>query len=98
MSLRSLGCGEVRPQHYGTVQTFAGWVHAVRSKGTMAFIVLRDRTGQVQFVVKKDANPALFDAMSAWPHESVASVKGLVQATEKAKAGFEVVPHEARLL
>ncbi|MEK6985168.1 MAG: aspartate--tRNA(Asn) ligase [Candidatus Thermoplasmatota archaeon] len=98
MSLRTLGCGEVKPVHYGTTQTFAGWVHAVRSKGTIAFLVLRDRTGQVQFVIKKEATPALFDQLTALSPESVVSVTGLVAATEKAKAGFEVVPTAAKTL
>jgi len=98
MSLRTLGCGQVKPQHYGTVQTFAGWVHTLRAKGNLAFLVLRDRTGTVQFVVKKESAPALFDTLTALPPESVVSITGLVQATEKAKAGFEVVPQGARVL
>src|ERR1051326_2648257 len=98
MSLRTLGCGQVRPEHYGSTQTFAGWVHTLRVKGTLGFLVLRDRTGTVQFVVKKDVAPALFDTLSTLTPESVVSITGLVQATEKAKAGFEVVPTAATVL
>lgn len=98
MTLRTLGCGEVTPAHYGTRQTFAGWVDTLRAKGTMAFLVLRDRTGRVQFVIKKDADEALFTMLGALTPESVVSIEGLVQATEKAKAGFEVVPASAKLL
>ncbi|MFO1535462.1 MAG: aspartate--tRNA(Asn) ligase [Thermoplasmatota archaeon] len=97
-ALRTLGCGQVTPAHFGTTQSFAGWVHAVRSKGTLAFLVLRDRTGQVQFVVKKEATPELFDTLVALTPESVVSITGLVQATPKAKAGFEVVPASAKVL
>lgn len=96
--LRSLGCGRVLPEHYGTEQRFAGWVHTVRAKGTIAFLVLRDRTGQVQFVAKKETDGALFEAISGLTHESVVSVKGKVQATQKAKAGFEVIPTELKVL
>ncbi len=98
MTLRTLGCGQVTPAHYGTSQTFAGWVHALRVKGSLAFLVLRDRTGQVQSVIKKDATPALFDQLAPLTPESVVSVTGLVQATEKAKAGFEVVPTAINVL
>lgn len=98
MTLRTLGCGQVTPAHYGTSQTFAGWVHALRVKGNLAFLVLRDRTGQVQSVIKKDATPALFDQLAPLTAESVVSVTGLVQATEKAKAGFEVVPTAINVL
>lgn len=98
MTLRTLGCGQVTPAHYGTSQTFSGWVHALRVKGNLAFLVLRDRTGQVQFVVKKDAAPALFDQLTPLSQESVVSITGNVMATEKAKAGFEVVPTAAKVL
>lgn len=98
MTLRTLGCGEVTPAHYGSTQTFAGWVDALRVKAALAFLVLRDRTGKVQFVVKKDATPALFDTLTALTHESVVSITGNVLATEKAKAGFEVVPTAANVL
>jgi nondiscriminating aspartyl-tRNA synthetase len=95
--LRSLGCGQVQPSHYGTRQTFAGWVHTVRAKGTMAFLVLRDRTGSVQFVLKRDDMEkaglgTLFQDLVGLAPESVVSLTGDVRATEKAKAGFEVVP------
>jgi len=103
MSLRTLGCGQVTPEHFGTTQTFAGWVQTVRAKGTMAFLVLRDRTGQVQFVCKKEEMTGkglapLFDLIVALTPESVVSLTGLVQKTEKAKAGFEVIPTGGQLL
>src|SRR5687767_3728029 len=98
MTLRTLGCGQVTTAHYGSSQTFAGWVHALRVKGNLAFLVLRDRTGQVQFVVKKDAAPALFDQITPLTSESVVSITGQVLATEKAKAGFEVVPTAVKVL
>jgi nondiscriminating aspartyl-tRNA synthetase len=97
MTLRTLGCGDVKPEHYGTTQTFAGWVHNVRAKGSLAFLVLRDRTGQVQFVFKREemqaaGKGALFDEMSTLTPESVVSLTGLVQKSDKARAGFEVIP------
>ncbi|MHB8634358.1 MAG: aspartate--tRNA(Asn) ligase [Thermoplasmatota archaeon] len=92
MALRTLGCGQVTPEHYGSEQSFAGWVHTVRVKGSIAFLVLRDRTGQVQFVCKEDGTPGVFQALSRLAPESVVALRGRVQATQKAKAGFEVVP------
>jgi nondiscriminating aspartyl-tRNA synthetase len=52
----------------------------------------------VQFVIKKDAQPALFDQLTVLTPESVVSIAGTIQATEKAKAGFEVIPTAARVL
>ena len=102
MSLRTLGCGEVTTEQYGTEQTFAGWVHSVRAKGNIAFLELRDRTGSVQFVLLKkqlaESAPELFDTLTKLTDESAVSITGLVKESEKAKAGFEVLPTAATVL
>lgn len=102
MSLRTLGCGEVTPEHYGTEQTFAGWVHSLRAKGNIAFLELRDRTGHVQFVLLKkqlaETAPELFEQLTKLTDESAVSITGLVKESEKAKAGFEVLPTAATVL
>lgn len=102
MSLRTLGCGQVKPEHFGTTQTFAGWVHNVRAKGNIAFVDLRDRTGHVQFVLLRktldEQNPGLFETLTSLSDESCVAITGLVQQSEKAKAGFEVLPSTARVV
>lgn len=102
MSLRTLGCGDVRPEHYGTEQTFAGWIHNVRAKGNIAFLDLRDSTGNVQFVLLKkmlaESAPELFATLTKLTPESVVSITGLVKESEKAQAGFEVLPSSAEVL
>jgi len=102
MALRTLGCGEVTSEHYGTEQTFAGWVHSVRAKGNIAFLELRDQTGHVQFVLLKkvlaEEAPELFDELTRLTPESVVSITGMVKESEKAKAGFEVLPKAAKVL
>ncbi|HET6399211.1 MAG TPA: aspartate--tRNA(Asn) ligase [Candidatus Thermoplasmatota archaeon] len=97
-ALRTLGCGQVQSEHFGTEQAFAGWVQTVRVKGDLAFLVLRDRTGQVQAVLKRQNDAALFDRLTRLNPESVVSLRGRVEATAKAKAGFEVVPISAEVL
>lgn len=102
MTLRTLGCGEVTPEHYGTEQTFAGWVHNLRAKGNIAFLDLRDRTGHVQFVLlrkrlEEDA-PGLFERLTSLSDESAVSITGMVKESDKAKAGFEVLPTHAVVL
>jgi len=102
MALRTLGCGEVRPEHYGKTETFAGWVHTVRVKGNIAFLVLRDRTGEVQSVLLRkrldEESPGLFEELTALTPESVVSITGLVHESDKAAAGFEVLPTAATVL
>lgn len=90
------------PEHYGTEQTFAGWIQSIRAKGNIAFIELRDNTGKVQFVLLKktlsESAPELFETLTKLTPESVVSITGLVKATEKAQAGFEVLPSAAEVL
>ncbi|MGB0652019.1 MAG: aspartate--tRNA(Asn) ligase [Thermoplasmatota archaeon] len=101
MTLRTLGCGEVQPEHYGTEQTFAGWVHTLRAKGNIAFLVLRDRTGTVQFVLLKkklaEDAPGLFEELTKLMPESAVSITGLVKESDKAASGFEVLPTGAKV-
>lgn len=102
MTLRILGCGQVTPDHYGTTQTFAGWVHTLRVKGNIAFLVLRDRTGTVQFVLLRkkldEEAPGLFEELAGLSDESAVSITGLVKESEKAAAGYEVLPTAATVL
>ncbi len=102
MSLRTLGCGQVTSEHYGTTQTFAGWVDSVRAKGNIAFLELRDRTGRVQFVLLKkklaEEAPGLFESLTKLTAESCVAITGEVKESDKAKAGFEVLPTRAEIL
>ncbi len=102
MSLRTLGCGQVTPEHYGTSQTFAGWVHSVRAKGNIAFLELRDGTGTVQFVLLKkvlaESAPELFETLTRLTPESCVAITGDVKESDKAKAGYEVLPTSADVL
>ncbi len=102
MSLRTLGCGQVNSDHYGTTQTFAGWVDSVRAKGNIAFLELRDRTGRVQFVLLKkklaEEAPGLFETLTKLTAESCVAITGEVKESDKAKAGFEVLPTSAEVL
>ncbi len=102
MTLRTLGCGDVLPEHYGTEQTFAGWVHTLRAKGNIAFLELRDQTGTVQFVLLKkmlaESAPGLFETLTDASAESAVSITGLVKESDKAKAGFEVLPTAGTIL
>jgi len=51
-SLRTMKCGEVRPQHVGQTINLCGWVAKRREHGDkLAFVDLRDHSGIVQCVI-----------------------------------------------
>jgi len=84
---------------HGTEVTLAGWVHELRNLGGIAFIFLRDRTGMVQLTaIKKMLGKPRFKDLTSITKESVLSVKGKVQKSDQAKAGFEVLVEDFVIL
>ena len=102
---KSIGCGELRPDHVGSEVTLAGWVHRRRDHGGLTFIDLRDRSGLVQVVfnpaVSEGAHAVGSDLRSEW----VVQVKGPVarrpEGTENPNVTtgeIEVIANEATVL
>ena len=69
--------------------TLAGWVSRTRDLKKIRFIVLRDRTGEIQVVVKPDT-PEMFNLSLG--REDVLSVTGKAVESDVAKAGVEFLP------
>ena len=67
----------------------SGWIHRVRELGGISFVLLRDRSGTVQLV---------YDGKVEYSLESVVTVRGTVQANEKAPGGYELQVAETELL
>ena len=72
---RTHTCGELRAHDDGKTVTIAGWVHAVRLHGSVAFLDVRDKTGITQAV----ASEAFGDQTKDLKRESVVKVTGLVK-------------------
>jgi nondiscriminating aspartyl-tRNA synthetase len=80
------------PAHAGERVTMAGWLHAKRELGAVAFVILRDRGGLAQVVVDP-SNPVLQGSV-----ETVLEVEGLVVASEQAPGGAELHEPSFRVL
>lgn len=71
----------------GAAATLSGWVHRRRVLASVTFVVLRDRSGLAQVVVK---DPAAIEAVQALPEETVVEVTGTVRANPAAPGGAEL--------
>ncbi len=76
------------PSAVGQTVTVAGWVHRRRRLAAVSFLVLRDRSGLAQVVVKAPETQAQLDGLG---EETVVQVTGTVAANPQAPGGAELV-------
>ena len=77
----------VRP---GSIVRLTGWVHRRRELSAVTFLILRDRTGLAQVVVKS--------GIAVPPEETTVEVIGTATANAQAPGGIEVTDPAIRLL
>jgi aspartyl-tRNA synthetase len=82
-------------EHFDEIITLAGWVSRTRELKTIRFIVLRDRTGEIQVVVRPESKD-IFELPLG--REDVVVVKGKVVKSEHAKAGVEFIPEDIAVI
>ncbi|MDD5253921.1 MAG: aspartate--tRNA(Asn) ligase [Candidatus Nanoarchaeia archaeon] len=74
----------------------AGWVEKVKLMGnSLAFITLRDRTGKIQLIAKKDFKN--FDLIKDLTNESVIIVNGDVQESKQKSGEPELIINELEI-
>jgi nondiscriminating aspartyl-tRNA synthetase len=76
------------PSAVGQTVTVAGWVHRRRRLAAVGFLILRDRSGLSQIVVKTPETQAQLDELG---EETVVQVTGTVAANPQAPGGAEIV-------
>lgn len=72
----------------GSEVTLEGWIHRRRRLATVSFLILRDRSGLAQVVVK---SPDVLGQLDSLGEETVVRVTGSVSENPQAPGGFEVV-------
>lgn len=82
-------------QHTGKKVTIKGWLHKKRQLGGLNFILLRDRSGLTQVLVKDDHQ---MDKLNGLHVGTVLVVDGKVTADERAPGGVEVHDPELTVL
>ena len=79
----------------GSTVRLLGWVHRRRELAALTFLVLRDRSGLAQVVVRDAAALAV---VAAAPEETTVEVIGVVTANPQAPGGVEVTDPVVRVL
>jgi len=78
-------------EHVGESVRVEGWLTNRRSSGGLHFLQIRDGSGTVQAVAKKNAIDAgVFDALGSLAQESSLRVDGEVKADPRRRAGVEL--------
>jgi asparaginyl-tRNA synthetase len=86
-------------QHVGRTVTVRGWVTHLRSSGKIAFVVMRDGTGQIQGVlVKTQIAPAVWERFTALTIETSVAMTGEVHAEERSPGGLEMAVTELEIV
>jgi len=78
-------------QHAGREATVRGWLRHKRVGGKIAFLVMRDGTGEIQAVVSKaTVGDKAFTLVGRLTQESSLMLTGTVQADARALGGYEL--------
>ena len=76
-----------------------GWVKRSRGSNKIRFIVLRDSTGSIQCVAKKDAlSEECFENAKSALIESSLIIHGLANPDDRADGGYEVIIHDVEII
>jgi aspartyl-tRNA synthetase len=89
---------DVSEKDFGKKIVIAGWIEDIRNIGSIAFIIIRDGKGTLQVTSIKKKNPELFEKLVAVPRESVISVVGECNKSDKARNGYEIIPDDFNIL
>ena len=86
-------------QHVGRTATVRGWVTHLRSSGKIAFVVMRDGTGQIQGVlVKTQIAPAVWERFAALTIETSVAMTGEVHTEERSPGGLEMAVTDLQII
>jgi len=79
--------GKDIPSSKGKEVIMQGFLHTIRKLGSIAFLILRDRTGLTQIVLENQAEISKLDNLYTG---TVIEVKGKIVSSSKLKFGFEM--------
>ncbi|MGB2424936.1 MAG: amino acid--tRNA ligase-related protein, partial [Candidatus Poseidoniaceae archaeon] len=97
---KDIWIGDVQNGDYdGQEVELKGWVKRTRGSNKIRFVVLRDSTGSIQCVAKRDTvGDDAFEAVASALIESSLIIKGTVIVDERSEGGHELVVSEVEIV
>ncbi len=97
--LKKLNSKEISKKLKGKSVEFSGWVAEKRDFGNLKFLSLRDSFGFTQVTAHKQKVPEqVLKAIENLTKESIVRVEGIVQVSEKAPNGAEIIPKKIEII
>ena len=86
-------------KHDGQKVELKGWIKRSRGSNKIRFVVLRDSTGSIQCVAKKDAvGEECFENIKSALIESSLIIHGLANPDERADGGYEIIVQDVEIV
>ena len=86
-------------KHDGQKVELKGWIKRSRGSNKIRFVVLRDSTGSIQCVAKKDAvGEECFENVKSALIESSLIIHGLANPDERADGGYEIIVQDVEII
>ncbi len=86
-------------KHDGQKVELKGWIKRSRGSNKIRFVVLRDSTGSIQCVAKKDAvGEECFENIKSALIESSLIIHGLANPDERADGGYDIIVQDVEII
>ena len=97
--IRTHFTNEITEEIAGIEVVIMGWVHILRDKGKIKFLVLRDEQGQCQVTIPQArVSEEVFEASEQLKPEYAVAVTGKVVAAKQVASGAEIIPTKIRII
>lgn len=97
ISLRTHTASQLSEDQIGQSVRVAGWIEDIRPLGSLAFVTVRDASGIVQLLLRKD-NAKVYEEVLKTPRQSIVSVYGIVQKSRAKAVNVEVEVRDFRVI
>jgi nondiscriminating aspartyl-tRNA synthetase len=89
---------EINSKLHDNEVTIMGWVSSIRDHGSMKFITITDRHGNIQVVAKRgECSNNVFSRIQQLREHTSVAIRGIVKLQGKAPGGLEVIPLEIKV-